>query len=378
MVKIKRNDLKLSYPSIYNILPNINEMSIYHCMDFYDKDEEDCVLDEYYGTVLSASAYERMCPYGISEEMLYYDCMGKYQDNYKVIDYFRVPYRKIPIYEVANNNQAKQIIQHVTDCNRDYKILFRGQGSYYTINRSSEEYDLLYGETNVKEPSFLSSHCRPGVNLDEKFLQSLWNWQGRKLLNDIGEDLKESLSDNDFQEYLKSKQEIEGTFNLSLFSLGLAQHYGMPSIGLDLTDDYNTALCFASNTFTCDANNNLEVNLLNDFSNSMIYVFRCPKNVVFPYSYAKPMHFPKCRPDCQHAWFGYVGWGFAKNQMGMHLACCIKVTREMYANIDQNYVKTLFPSSKDDPILGHFLKIKKKSYDPAVINVVNRIYDVVF
>lgn len=379
MINIKSNDLKLSYPSVYNIRPILNEISIYHCKDLYERDEEDCVLDEYYGTVFSASAYERMCPYGISSEMLYYDCMGNYCDNYKVVDYFRVPYGKIPIYEVADNRQAEQIIQHVTDYNRDYNILFRGQGSYYTINRSSEERDLLYGESKAKEPSFLSSHCRPNINLDEKFLQSLWNWQGRMLLNDIGVDLYNELPNTEYMDYFHSKQEIEGTFKLSLFSLGIAQHYGMPSVGLDLTDDYRTALCFASNKFTYDSNNNLNVKLLDDFSKSMIYVFRCPRNVVFPYSYTKPKNFPKCRPDCQHAWFGHVGWGFAKNQMGMYLACCIKVTKEMYASIDQNYLKSLFPSSKDDPVLEHFLKIKRKSfYDPAVINVVNRIYDVIF
>ena len=382
MISIKSNDLRAVFPSVYNIYPIYNEMSSFiykernHCSKM---DEKDLVLDDFYGRLFSKSIYENLVPYGITERMPYYNCMGSRTCSYEINGFLRVPYRKIPIYVVSNNEQAKQIIENVSSFYPDYKILFRGQGKCYTINRSNNEMDLLYGDSSAREPSFLSSHCRPNINLNETFLQSLWCWHGRMLLNDIGIDLQRELSGTDYLDFFQAKQEIEGTFKLSLFSLGMAQHYGMPSVGLDLTDDYETALCFASNNFTSDSNNNLVVHLLDDFSDSMIYVFRCPQDVIFPYAYTKPVNFPKCRPDCQHAWFGYVGWGFAKNQMGMYLACCIKVTKEMYASIDQNYIKSLFPSSKDDPILEHFLKLKNKvDYDPKVMKILSRIYDVAF
>ncbi len=376
MKTIKKNDPRLAYPRIFNLRPIFNEVSKGCCADS-DFMEEECFLDDYYGTLYSCSDLKHKNVYGVSNQMKYYDCMGPDEKKYEIIDELRVPFRKIPIYKVSNNDQAKSIIDSVKKYNPDYQILFRGQGKCYTIHRSDKEKELLYGDSAVKEPSFLSSHSRPDIDLDEKFLINLWNWQGRFLLESLSVKMRARLSDDDYFEFLCSKMGIEGTTLLSYFSLGMAQHYGLPSVGLDLTDNFSTAICFASNSFKGDADNNLNVKKNENFNDSMIYVFRCPKNAVFSYASIKPNFFPKCRPDCQNAWFGNVGWGLAKNHMALYLACCIKVTENMYAEIAPNFVKTLFPSSKDDPVLAHFLRMKNDKHNhPLVQKVFSRIYDV--
>lgn len=367
----------IEYPTINNIYYIINEVSQYCNPKMFDKDEDSLVLDDYYGRVFTKYVYDNICPYGITTKMPYYDCMG--QNNYDIIGHFRVPYRKIPIFHVKSNIQAKEIIDSVSAYYKYDQILFRGQERTYFLDakRTDEEKLKLFGELTPREPSFLSSHIRKASN--ENFLRCLWNWQGRVLLNDIGVDLHKTLPQEDLNKFYESKDAIEGTELLSYFSLGMAQHYGLPSVGLDLTDNYEVALCFATTHYDKDSANNLKVSMISDFDESMIYIFRCSKSNVFDYKYTKPDFFPNSRPDFQHAWFCHAGWGYAKNQMALDLVCCIKVTSDMAKDINQEVIKSIFPSEEDDIILKHFLKMKNKEYfAQEVKDVLSSIYKVVF
>ena len=50
------------------------------------------------------------------------------------------------------------------------------------------------------------------------------------------------ISETSKEQILTSQQKFLSTFNLRLFALALAQHYGMPSSGLDVTDRIDIAL----------------------------------------------------------------------------------------------------------------------------------------
>ena len=375
LIPIGSDNTIIKYPALENIYPIINEISLYYnSISSLSNDDEKVILDDYYGRMFSESVYDNVCPYGITSIMPYYDCMGK--NSYEIIGYFRVPYRKVPIYKAESNTQAKEIIEKVKIYNKNSRILIRGQEKQYTINREEEEKRRLFGDEKLEEPSFLSSHTRLGIN--ENLLRCLWNWQGRILLNDIGIDLKSILSPTEYDQYYKSKVDMEGSDFLSSFSLGIAQHYGLPSVGLDLTDKYEVALTFASTHYELDSDHNLKVSKIDNFDEAMIYVFSCPENVVFDYRVVKPCFFPESRPDRQNAWFGHVGWGFAKNQMAMYLSCCIKVSSEMSDIVDSNYIDYLFPSKEKDMILNHFISLKDGfSYEKEVQDVMNRIYEVI-
>lgn len=376
MINISNSDIKLKFSAIYNIDKQVNDIRDMKKIIFERNSDSNIILDDYYGKLFTKSVYENNNSlYGNSAIMDYYeDCEGKYE----IIDFLRVPYRKIPVFRVYSNNEAKAIINKIKEKRENLQVLLRGQVKQYSLSKRSDN-DLfkLYGDKDVVEPSFLSSFCRE--NLDEKFIRCLWNWQGRILLNDIYVDLRKILPGEQLQEFIDSRNRIEGTMYLSYFSLGMAQHYGLPSIGLDLTDNYETALSFASNILVPEKNGNFMCKKNTDFSQSMIYVFSCPRNVVFSYKNTKPRHFPICRPDCQDAWFGYVGWGNAINQMAMYLDCCIKVTPELYDEIDPEYFKRLFPSRDKDPILEIFYNLKnQKNYSELVQNVFSKVYDLRF
>ncbi|WP_029322526.1 hypothetical protein [Butyrivibrio sp. AE3004] len=375
MIELSIDDKKNNYPSVYNIYPIVDEISFFNNIHSCNPDEDEMCLDEQYGRRFSKSLYNRDAfVYGASDKLPYYFSMN--DDNYKVESYLRVPYRKIPIFQVDSNSRAKALIEALKTEYQDYYILFRGQEKLYTIERTKEEKYNLFGDENALEPSFLSSHARE--NLDENFLRCLWNWQGRTLFSHLESYLKTRLKSTEYSRFLADKQSIEGSERLSYFSLGMAQHYGLPSVGLDLTDKYESALCFASTHYEADDENNLNVTRTKNFNDSMIYVFRCPKNLVFNYKVVRPAFIPTGRPDCQNAWFGHVGWGDAKNQMAMYLVCCIKVTPGMSEIIDAEYVKGLFPSAKYDVILQFFLDMKKSDYSEEVRKILGRVYEVNF
>lgn len=373
MIDLSADDNRLKYTTIYNIDRQINDIRDKKSIVLQNNKDTDFILDDFYGKIFQKSVYKfNHAIYGNSILMDYFE---DFSDHYEIVDFLRVPYRKIPVFQVSSNDDAKNLITKIKDKYDSKQILLRGQVNKYSLQRSKEDLLKFYGDENAFEPSFLSSFCRG--KFDEKFIRSLWNCQGRILLNDIYVDLREELSKNELEEFNTSRAGIEGTMWMSNFSLGMAQHYGLPSIGLDLTDNYETALCFASNTLEKCKPGIYKVSTTKDFTESMLYVFVCPYNVVFSYKITKPVHFPDSRPDCQDAWFGYVGWGDAKNQMAMYLDCCIKVTPELYNEIDPNHVKSLFPSAENDKVLKKFMNLKNNSsYTDEVKEIFNNVYDV--
>ena len=99
-----------------------------------------------------------------------------------------------------------------------------------------------------------------------------------------------------------------------LLALGLAQHYGLPSVGLDLTDDLKVALWFAIYKATYSSKEPVKAELVKDEDNeATIFVFRCHPRSVYRYS-DLVKGIGAHRPDAQRAYFNYCGWGLAKNQ----------------------------------------------------------------
>jgi hypothetical protein len=215
-----------------------------------------------------------------------------------------------------------------------------------------EESLHFYGEEVVREPSFLPSHVRN--KFDPYFLKCMWQSQAAILLNDIGYDLGALAS----YQAMESKMRTSGVF--VLFALGIAQHYGMPSVGLDLTDDLKTACWFATHTIAASPSGLAKTDLIQfePDQRPTVYVFRCPPDAVFDYKASRPNDFPSGRPDSQYAWFGHVGWGLASNQLASYLMCGFRLTPDIANDLGTELDRALFPAESSDPILHHFRKMR--------------------
>lgn len=228
---ISSGDPIFEAPGLYNAYPIANEVStgISSNMQLVDSLKESSALyiDDHYGRVYRETLINTSCVYGKSSLLDYYSKM----EGLKVIDELRVPFRRVPIYTVDQASDIKPFIDTLSRQNSSHKILLRGQARTYLIERTKREFEILYGET-VNEPSFLPSHLR--ANFEEYTLKSLWHSLSSILLHEACIDEISSNSKNS-QELQSDAYKVRHTFLFDLFALGIAQHYGLPSVGLDLS-----------------------------------------------------------------------------------------------------------------------------------------------
>lgn len=362
-------DKLLTYPGLYNVYPIRNEVSQFGNLDIAANTLEFPVLDDQYGRVFSEDVYKFGVPYGKSSSMPFYPCGF----SGEIVGEMRVPYRRVPVFRVRDISELNNLFTDVKKYSPQHEILARGQTSTYSLSRSDEEKRLLFGSIDHVEPSFLASGIRKGYS--ELFLNCLWESQARILLHDISVDMKDELTSEEFVRFSESTNRLQSGSRFIPFGLGLAQHYGLPSVGLDLTDNLQVALWFASNSIDIDASGCAICKPVQDLGSSRLFFFRCPKNAVYSHEVVKPDCFPECRPDHQNAWFGHVGWGQAKNQMASYLCCVVEVTSEILKMVPPNFEDRLFPVCENDPILNYFWKIRGLSrYEGETKRALSSVY----
>jgi hypothetical protein len=343
----------LKFPSIYNIHPIFNEIHpSLSCLLNLEGDRYS--LDDYYGRLFDSALMKGKGVYGLSEKMGYYFK----SDVLEIVEEYRVPYRRIPIFHVDNKKEIMYVLDNIKQNNKDYDILLRGQTKQYFLPREKEELETLYGSEHVKEPSFLPSSLR--TDYEDTFLLSMWVSQATTLLNHIVYDYRRYLTPQKLDQAIQDIERLKNSPHFDLFALGLAQHYGLPSTGLDLTDSIDIASWFAIHNILVSSNGFAKAHKVqgNDNEEPTIYIFRCPKNAVFEYKRVRPEIFPLSRPDKQNAWFGHVGWGKSKNQLGGYLVCGFRLSKTYIEQCSSIDTYSMFPSINKDSVLQYFIKIK--------------------
>lgn len=367
--EISNTDPILRYPAFYNAYPIKNE---FHNKMGPLKDNSysssQSYLESFYGRIFDPGMMQITSIYGDTERMDYY-----YRDeNLKVIDEFRVPHRKIPVYECSSLDTIQATVEKYKQANPNYKILLRGQNKIYPISRPKEELKHLYGRDDVVEPSFLPSHLRQDFN--EIFMHSMWHNQTCLLINKLAVRYQTQLSDKEFKQFYEDAIAIRNSPIFGPLALGLAQHYGLPSVGLDLTDRIEVAAWFALHTMNTKVNPT-KVSDIDISHNPTIFIFRCPEDAVFEYKSIRPEIFPEGRPDFQNAWFGQVGWGVAPNQLGSYLAFAFRLNLGHLQTLPKDFDKFLFPDSSKDLILDYFINEKgKEQYEGEAKRALSQIY----
>lgn len=348
IINLSEHHQWLQYPAFFNAYPIPNEVAGAGA-DYESGTPEsfrEIFLDDYYGRIFDKHSRFVGSKYGRSTKMQHYVKIP----SLEIVDELRVPYRRIPVFLAKNKKTVAAAIEELRLTNPSYQVLLRGQTKTYLVQRPTEESTHFYGEEMVKEPSFLPSHLRN--KFDPFFLKCMWQSQAAILINDIGYDLGPAA-------YARLS-DFRSSPNFVLFSLGIAQHYGMPSVGLDLTDQLDVACWFATHRITTSTSGLAKTALvdLNSDLTPTVFVFRCPKDAVFEYASIKPKDLPTGRPDRQSAWFGHVGWGLSLNQLASYLMCGFRLTQEILDELDPALDRDLFPYGPDDYILNHFLKMR--------------------
>lgn len=333
------------YRILFNGYIPVNEISagsvfLPSQVNFFDK--KMVYYDDYYGRFFTGDYLNKVA-------VVYGSTLKDYNHGAKIslpkVDSLRVPYRQIPVYKASNLREIIDAVEQMKLYSPDYTFLYRGQGRIYTLKREVNERRMLFGyDASLKEPSFLPSFLRQ--NLDYQKLVSAWHNACSLLL--------EALSKNHIDE-LADYRHFE---KFHLLALGLAQHYGLPSVGLDLTDDIQVALWFAIYKATYSNHEHVKAELAkDDEAEPTIFVFRCSSNSIFRYSDIIK-DYGAHRPQNQRAYFNHCGWGLAKNQLALDLSCAFRVDASFAKELPDGFVDYLFPKQKDDEVLRAFLCIK--------------------
>lgn len=284
-----------------------------------------------------------------------------YGDHNRIPDYsgdelsnagfLRVPFRKIPRININNRQELDSLIKSIERRDSNLELLFRGQNSEYYIDRDKQEKIALYGADDILEPSLIPSAVRRNIMMED--IMPLWN-------NMLHTFLDKSI--NSFSSYEKPLLHRElvnfkSNARFALFSMALAQHYGMPSVGLDVTDKIETALFFATHKFEKqDSGYEYVYNLHNMKEPPVIYIMSPAQRFQLNYSEIKPDYINFLRPDKQNARFLHTGWGACKNR------CARQIWIALYLNPKGDFgviseKKDLFP--KEDLFAAHLSELIK-------------------
>jgi hypothetical protein len=195
----------------------------------------DFIVDERYGQVYESWVESARGVYGITEQL---PISGF--DRFANRGFLRVPFRRIPRIGVPDRKTLGNLLNSWRRSNPDVVMLLRGQTREYLIARDESTLDVLYGDVQAMEPSLLPSAERAGVDFD--LIMTEW----LTLLDFF-------LLGNCPSEEQARLMRFAQTYDRLGLGMAMAQHYGLPSVGLDVTAAIDIALFCALTDCVFDA-----------------------------------------------------------------------------------------------------------------------------
>jgi hypothetical protein len=155
----------------------------------------------------------------------------------------RCKHYSAPIYDVHSPAELHALGAAIPK--RDEEgIVFRGQTKLHLLDRPQPMKQLLFGASCADEPSFPSSASRQRFDYDSLHYQLLY------YLENFGLDFPRSpgrLGDEMYALWRTAR--VSPACEVDYAAMALAQHYGLPSHGLDVTEDLAVAAWFATQTY---------------------------------------------------------------------------------------------------------------------------------
>lgn len=294
--------------------------------------EVEVYVDQYYGNCYQSPLLDSGEIYGATN-LFPKSEMDVLENN----GYLRVPFRRIPRRIIKSRNELTQITSYIRE-KTAAPLLFRGQTREYLLDRGIETNRRLFGDVESLEPSLLPSATRAGTDLQDvhpKWMQVIQLYfASHKTTSAMSVDRFEILN------------KLHGSYNLSIGASALAQHYGMPTCGVDATDSLDTALFFA-----------LGVESNKHDSLAVIYVLDSDQR--YCHSLNETGFDPQMflRPSRQGAHFLHTGWGYRQNSAASEILIALYFDPNSdWGKVDQ--ASNLFPSENEDDFVSFLGALK--------------------
>jgi FRG domain len=200
------------------------------------------LLDKYYRAPLRARRLDGYAFYGAKDVL---------RDHYTEF-YAGVPHESLlrckhycaPVVRVEGMDEVRNVVARVPVHHKD-GVFFRGQRKLYLLRRDPAVRRLLFGDSTSAEPSLITAAARDMEYDYDAAHAALKYFLGRKIWT------RHRLGGDDLVQKWRAESESP-VCKLDLAILALAQHYGLPSHGLDITTSPEVAVWFATHLLQTD------------------------------------------------------------------------------------------------------------------------------
>lgn len=303
------------------------------------------ILDKYYRATFRARKPSSYALYG-SKTLL----RDHYKDFYDQIEFdelLRCKHYSAPIIDVEGIEQIESLIKNIP-IHSDSGLFYRGQRKLYMIERHDDVRSMLFADSCSSEPSLITSAARDSSYHYDAMHFSLRYFIEQKILKKgdliLAEKWREMAADP--------------TCKLDMAIMALAQHYGIPTHGLDITNSLDVALWFATNIFEMDKDSGISHYKKMEKSDWPAEKSEWPVIIVcqtVTHSISGSIHdcqeleefgFKAKRPIVQHASFFQGGHSDHQNRLAESVICVFRIPPREH--LTKCSYSSLFPSPDED------------------------------
>ncbi len=283
----------------------------------------------------------------------------------------RVPFRRIPVIDLYSVEEVMALGRGSASKDPSVTGMWRGQSRHHSLKREPIDRLRLYGDLEADEPSLLPSAARQ----DRYFPDVFDTWSG--LLDLYIEERLGHLSEtytSQAARLLHEARSFRGSYRYRGWGLATAQHYGLPSVGLDLTSDIRVALYFALHRFKTDPDSGvMSVRRATEEDDPIIYGLGVFEYDLLEDEKLAPAWLNCARPKAQNAFFFGSPWGDSVNRAAdrIYVAARLRGHTQWLSPLRTTDV---FPTAFNDTFLAFLLSARDRFTDPAVADLLRQIY----
>ncbi|MFX1689712.1 FRG domain-containing protein [Paraburkholderia sp. A2RI-6] len=332
-------------------------------------------VDSYYQSIFDLKFLELNGLYGATDKLVH----TERPFHNEAFGFARAKRKIIPQIAVNSMDELEVVIERVRASLPEKDIYFRGQGRHHSVMRSSAANQLLYGHDNPNELSLPTAASRHSFDYDtfdaafqmhlqgmlfsgadtSKFASLRKNWSHWSVYPPCTDPGLEETSEKWFKLFY--------SYEWDLLSMALAQHYGIPTHGLDITNDVNVAVWFALNRWYKYTHAGqeycwyqpLERKVKADLGeHPVIYVMATPRDLKRDLDQIEFTRIPALRPERQSAFLHYGGWGLHSNLCAEDAVVAVHLS-EVFSAPPMKSVDWYFPNEQEDRFYAELLKLKR-------------------
>lgn len=289
---------------------------------------------------------------------------GSHGDQYDLswiglepIDMGRGRFGAFPYYKIETIETLQQLCDAITQREKreNFEILFRGQTREYLLTRHRDVFQFLYGQEFVREPSLPSNAFRNRFNYAkaEPFVRMMlrdvqWRRTNRKHIRHWVEDRFEEC------DLTLIRSEMRHAL---IDVMGIGQHYGIPTYGIDVTSSWETAHWFATRKFGIEG----DQVFYDRHSWAGTDTEKWPVIYVLRSRNARDllkMAYPSVRAKAQNGYFLGGSWGLHGNVAASEVICALRLAPSVGAGWQTT--SELFPRPDTDGMYQELLDYKKR------------------